>query len=453
MTLRWLSTQLWRHRVMGLLLTLAVTVVLMLLATQSLQNTRGHNVRPLGERKQQKGHDHKYPPAGPGSAPRHMVSSAEGVKKRLLPTAESVNQAIKKRRKPPPVAFLKTHKTGSSTVQNLLFRLGEREKATFAFPYYTYQFSYPERFRAEFVDKLPEGSSQFDLLCSHMRLDLSQLRQVMPPNVVLVTILREPLRTFESVFSYYTSSVPAFSRAKQATTRPGNKDRTALSVFLEDPESFWDPKEPRDGLAKNPMSFDMGLNNEEWNASWPEDLSHLEEAFNLVMIAEHFDESLVLLGALLGLEPQDLAYVRMNARHSSDMTILDDDARAKLRSWNALDSLLYDFFLQEFWAKAEHFGLDRLKTGVAELRASTEKIRSKCVSRAAVHPSELEDLVRPWQTDTATVLGYEVKRNLSLEDQGFCVRLVLPELQYHSHLYFQQYGRDMRAMPADLHLA
>ncbi|KAI4899483.1 hypothetical protein NFI96_014217 [Prochilodus magdalenae] len=450
MTLRWLSTQLWRHRVTGLLVTLAVSVILMLLATQSLQNTRGHSVRPSAERKPQHRHDHKHTPARSGSPPRHMANGEEVTKDRLLPTAGSINQAMHKRRSPPPVAFLKTHKTGSSTVQNLLFRLGEKRKATFAFPYYTYQFSYPERFRAEFVDELPEGSSQFDLLCSHMRLDLSQLRQAMPPDTVLITILREPLRTFESVFSYYTSTIPAFSRAKQAATRAGIKDRTALSIFLDDPESFWDPKEPGNGLAKNPMSFDMGLNNEEWNASWPEDLSHLEEAFDLVMIAEHFDESLVLLGALLGLEPQDLAYVRMNVRHSSDVTTLgDDDVRAKLRSWNALDSLLYDFFLQEFRVKAEHFGLDRLKAGVSKLRASAEKIRHKCLSRVAVHPSELEDLVRPWQSDTATILGYEVQKNLSLEDQGFCVRLVLPELQYHSHLYFQQYGRDMRAMPAD----
>jgi hypothetical protein len=53
---------------------------------------------------------------------------------------------MRTRRSPPPVAFLKTHKTGSSTVQNLMFRLGEKENLTFAFPYYAYQFSYPDRY-------------------------------------------------------------------------------------------------------------------------------------------------------------------------------------------------------------------------------------------------------------------------------------------------------------------
>uniref|UniRef100_A0A8C2CI88 Galactose-3-O-sulfotransferase 4 n=1 Tax=Cyprinus carpio TaxID=7962 RepID=A0A8C2CI88_CYPCA len=344
----------------------------------------------------------------------------------------------------PPVVFLKTHRTGSSTVQNILFRLGEREGATFAFPSHTYQFNYPDRFRAEFVDELPEVSSQFNLLCSHMRFDLREVRKVMPQNTVFITLLRDPIKTFESVFGYYTSIIPAFFSALRAAA---NKGRFALSMFLDSPETFWDPKEPGNGLAKNPMSFDMGLNNQKWNGSWPEDLTQLEEAFHLVMIAEHFDESLVLLGALLGLEHADVAYLRLNARAGNCVTELDKNMQEKVRSWNVLDTLLYDFFKQVFWEKAAQFGLERLKAEVARLRASTEKIQQKCVSRVEVPPGELEDLLRPMQTETATIVGYEVRGNLSLQDQGFCVRMMLPELQYHSHLYFKQYGRDMRAAP------
>lgn len=33
------------------------------------------------------------------------------------------------------------------------------------------------------------------------------------------------------------------------------------------------------------MSFDLGLSSQEWNASWPMELTQLEEAFQLVMIA------------------------------------------------------------------------------------------------------------------------------------------------------------------------
>ncbi|XP_056308891.1 galactose-3-O-sulfotransferase 3 [Danio aesculapii] len=429
--MRWL----WRHRVTALLAVLVILLLLTLLATHSLHNNRTHEQRPTADRRNQRRSAEKHT-----HTPPHTQHP-------LKPTHAPPHTPHPPRRAHPPVVFLKTHRTGSSSVQNILFRLGERESATFAFPSRTYQFNYPHRFRASSVDELPEGSSQFDLLCSHMRLDLRQVRKVMPQNTVFITLLRDPIKTFESVFRYHTSTVPAFLSAHRASSNMG---KPALSVFLESPETFWDPMEPWNGLAKNPMSFDMGLNNQKWNSSWPEDLAQLEEAFHLVMIAEHFDESLILLGSLLGLDYEDLAYLRLNSRASNSKTELTENIQAKLRSWNVLDTLLYDFFVQVFWEKAAQFGMERLKAETARLRESTESILRKCVSRAAVPPGELEDLLRPWQTETVTIVGYEVKGNLSLQDQGFCVRMMLPELQYHSHLYFRQYGRDMRAASAEL---
>ncbi|XP_029996103.1 galactose-3-O-sulfotransferase 2 isoform X3 [Sphaeramia orbicularis] len=356
--------------------------------------------------------------------------------------------------------------------------MGERDGATFAFPHHTYHFNYPQRygtslnrlmsvaesplpplnsilhlplssgfrFRAELVDKLPSGSSQYDILCSHMRLDVEQLKKVMSSNAIFITILREPVQTFESVFSYYSSSVPAFASAKKAKAETsGNK--SALSVFLDSPQTFWDPKEFNNGLGKNPMSFDLGLNSRMWNSSWLADLTLLEEAFQLVMIAEHFDESLVLLGALLKLELEELAYVRLNSRSAKDITLLDEVTKVKIRTWNNLDVLLYDFFLQVFWEKAGQYGLERLRREVGLLRASTERIRQKCVAKSGVPPDQLEDLVRPSQIGSATILGHQVQRNLTKQDQGFCTRLVLHELQYHAHLYYQQYARDMGLAP------
>ncbi|KPP66197.1 hypothetical protein Z043_115328, partial [Scleropages formosus] len=362
------------------------------------------------------------------------------------PRNPSEHPARRKRRHLPPVAFLKMSKTGGSTVQNILFRLGERESVTFAFPYYTYQFSYPRRFRAEFVDDLPAGSTQYDILCSHMRLDMGQLRQVMPLNTVYLSLLRDPVHTFESVFSYYMSTVPAFTLAQRAAA---SHSKSALHVFLEAPESFWDPAEPWNGLARNPMSFDLGLNNWGWNSSWAEDLARLDQKFQLIMVAEHFDESLVLLKDLLQLDLEELAYVRLNTRSAKDVVNLSEEMRARIRSWNSLDVLLYDFFLRAFWEKAERYGMNRLRREVAGLRAVVEGFRRRCLSREGVLPVELGDLIRPWQSDSATILGYELRGNLTDPEQETCLRLVLPELQYHSYLYFQQYGRDMRSVPEE----
>lgn len=300
------------------------------------------------------------------------------------------------------------------------------------------------RFEADFVDELPEGSSQFDILCSHMRLNTEELKKVMPPNTVYVTILRDPVQTFESVFSYYTFSVPAFSLAKKAAETTAN--RSALSVFMESPESFWDPKLPENGLARNPMSFDFGLDLQHGNAA---NLTALAEAFHLIMIAERFDESLVLLQALLKLKLEELVYVHLNARSARSITPLDETTRARIGAWNLLDIQLYDFSLKLFQKKVEQYGAERLKREVDLLRASSSRIRQKCVARRDVSPEELEELVRPWQSDSATIVGYNVRDNLTKEEQGFCMRLVLPELQYHAHLYFKQYGRAMRPVPTE----
>ncbi|KAL4657995.1 galactose-3-O-sulfotransferase 4-like [Arapaima gigas] len=435
------SGHLWRHRVTVLLVALVTTLLLILWAAQLLQHPRTGRTVMAADRINYG----KHATALTVSSTAHRGGGGHMPKLRP-PRNPVVHTARRRRRHLPPVAFVKMSKTGGSTVQNILFRLGERESATFAFPYYTYQFSYPQRFRAEFVDDLPAGSTQYDMLCSHMRLDVGQLRQVMPLNTVYVTLLRDPVHTFASVFSYYTSVVPAFKEAQRSAAF---SKKSALQVFLEAPESFWDPAEPWNGLARNSMSFDMGLKNWGWNASWADDLAHLDQTFHLVMVAEHFDESLILLKDLLRLELEELAYVRLNIRSADDIVSLSDEMKARIRSWNSLDVLLYDFFLRGFWEKTERYGADRLRREVTQLRAVLKSIRHRCLSREAVLPVELGDLIRPWQSDSATILGYELRGNLTDLEQETCLRLVLPELQYHSHLYFQQYGRDMRSVPKD----
>uniref|UniRef100_A0A8C8E0L8 Galactose-3-O-sulfotransferase 2-like n=1 Tax=Oryzias sinensis TaxID=183150 RepID=A0A8C8E0L8_9TELE len=397
----WWLLKLWRFRVTGLLLILGVTSLTILLSTYFLKHL-GES-KDLNEKSKQKAQNS-----------RQKQTVAQVAK---YPDFFEILRS--RRHNPPPVVFLKTHKTGSST----------KHGATFAFPSYSYQFSYPHKFEADFVDELPEGSSQFDILCSHMRLNMEELKKVMPPNTIYITILRDPVQTFESVFSYYTFSIPAFSLAKEAAETMEN--RSALSVFLGTPESFWDPKSPKNGLGKNPMSFDFGLDLQHGNMAWSANLTALVETFHLIMIAEHFDESLVLLRALLKLELEELAYVHFNTRSAHSITSLDETTKARIRAWNHLDMKLYDFSLKLFQKKVEEYGAERLKRDVDLLRASLSRIRQKCVASKNVSPEELEESVRPWQPDSATILGYSVQGNVTKEEQGFCMRLVLPELQYH----------------------
>uniref|UniRef100_A0A8C4TIM8 Galactose-3-O-sulfotransferase 2-like n=1 Tax=Erpetoichthys calabaricus TaxID=27687 RepID=A0A8C4TIM8_ERPCA len=311
------------------------------------------------------------------------------------------------------IVFLKTHKTGGSTVQNLLFRLGEKERLTFAFPYASFQFFYPTR---SFVDELPLASSHFDVLCSHTRLDLEELGKVMPADSVYVTILRDPATTFESLFSYYQNSIPAFSKVSAAT---GSGNLTALlSAFLEMPEFYYNASSPGNGLAKNPMTFDLGLDNQEWASTWPEMLEQLSHAFQLVMMAEYFDESLILLKDLLGLEHEDLIYVKLNLRQDSYRTPLTEEMLARMQSWNSLDLLLYSYFKEVFWERVRRYGLQRMAREVSILKSLVKETRHLCLQEEALPPGELGEMTRPFQPETAIILGYALQQNLTEDDNG-----------------------------------
>ncbi|XP_039370647.1 galactosylceramide sulfotransferase-like [Mauremys reevesii] len=348
-------------------------------------------------------------------------------------------------RPPPNVVFVKTHKTGSSTLQNLLFRLGERHNLTVAFPRYTYQFAYPQRFAAAFVEPLPPGAARYNLLLSHLRLAAGELRRVMPPDSLYLTILREPVRTFQSVFAYYRSTVPAF-RALASHPRP-------LAAFLQAPARYYDPAAAGNGLARNPMAFDLGLEagGEEGGSQWDRELERLNQTFQLVLIAEHFDESLLLARELLGLRLEELAYVRLNARRGGgdEAEALAPGLARRIRAWNWLDVRLYRYFQAVLWRRVERYGYTRMKGELEALRSLLQETRETCLAGDAVGPEETADELRPWQPDTAAILGYKLRPDLPPAQHASCYRLVLPELQYHARLYYRQYGRELRAQPAD----
>ncbi|XP_054858988.1 galactosylceramide sulfotransferase-like [Eublepharis macularius] len=341
----------------------------------------------------------------------------------------------------PSVVFLKTHKTGSSTVQNILFRAGERRNLTVAFPRYSYQFAYPERFSGDFVEDLPPGAAHFNLLCSHMRLDAGEVQAVMAPQTIFLTILRDPVQTFESVFHYYRNIVPAFQLLYNHSS--------PLLAFLEASSQYYDAQDVSNGLARNPMTFDLGLNASREAApssQWASELERLNQTFQLVMLAEHFDESLLLARELLGLDMEELVYVRLNVRHKESSPLAKEMGQ-KIQAWNWFDVQLYRFFQSVFWRKVEHYGYVRMKRELDAFRALRQKTVARCLAGGPVGPEIMADDLRPWQPGSVTILGYNLRQNLTSAQYRDCFRMVLPELQYHAYLYYRQYGRNMRPLP------
>ncbi|NWH59849.1 G3ST2 sulfotransferase, partial [Geococcyx californianus] len=331
------------------------------------------------------------------------------------------------------IVFLKVHKSASSTVMNILFRFGETHNLTFAFPTGGgNQLSYPHHFLARFVEGFyPESPQRFNILCHHMRFLQPEVQKVVSSSAVYFSILRNPVQLMESSFMYYKGT-SAFSRAQ------------SLEEFLSQPYRFYNLTKGDRHYARNLMAFDFGFNPDaEVSAKRVQFmLKAIETSFDLLLISEYFDESMVLLKELLCWDLDSVVFFPLNTRNSSTKAILSDDIVEKIKHWNRLDWEIYIHFNRTFWERIDRdFGRERMQREVKALRERQAELARICLQgTGSVAPNNIKDSsLRPLQHGRAKILGYNIKQGLDKETERMCRRLVTPELQYSSTLYKKQF--------------
>lgn len=112
-------------------------------------------------------------------------------------------------------------------------------------------------------------------------------------------------------------------------------------------------------------------------------IHEIEKTFDLVLMADRFDESMILLKNELCWDYQDVVNFKLNARKESRKTNLSEKAREALKKYLASDYLLYNHFKTEFERKIAKFGLSSLSHEVSILRHASDHMRSVCSLRAA----------------------------------------------------------------------
>ncbi|OXB83468.1 UNVERIFIED_CONTAM: hypothetical protein H355_006315 [Colinus virginianus] len=306
------------------------------------------------------------------------------------------------------IVFLKVHKSASSTVMNVLFRFGEMHNLTFAFPLKGgHQLFYPHHFMARFVQK------------------------VVPSTAVYFSILRNPVQLMESSFVYYKGT-SAFSRAR------------SLEEFLSQPYRFYDPAASDSHYARNLMTFDFGFNPDAEVTAKRVNLmlKAIEASFDLLLISEYFDESMVLLKETLCWDLDSVVSFPLNSRNSSTRSPLSSVTAEKIKAWNRLDWEIYTHFNRTFWERIERdIGRERMWREVRALRQRQAELARTCLQgTGSVGPKDIKDSsLRPLQYGNARILGYNLKQGLDEETEHMCRRLVTPELQYSTALYKKQF--------------
>ncbi|XP_054905133.1 galactosylceramide sulfotransferase [Poeciliopsis prolifica] len=327
------------------------------------------------------------------------------------------------------IMFMKTHKTASSTFLNILFRFGEKHHLQFAFPNSRNDFFYPSLFQRSQVKDYKPGMC-FNIICNHMRFNAPEVAKLLPLDTSYITILRDPAELFESSFHYFGRIVPF------TWTIPGDDK---LTEFLLDPHSYFDPEGFNSFYLKNLLFFDFGHDNtlELENPQVDEGIRFISERFHLVMLVEHFEESLILLKDALCWEMNDLLFFKLNARKGSTVSKLTPELRARALEWNAIDWKLYQHFNQTFWKKVDAYGRQRMAKDVAELRKRNKEMASICIEGGhAVEAGSIQETdLQPWQPiGEKSIMGYNLKKNVDKKHQKLCRKMLMPEIQYLTEL-------------------
>ncbi|XP_068612199.1 galactose-3-O-sulfotransferase 3-like [Brachionichthys hirsutus] len=323
------------------------------------------------------------------------------------------------------VAFLKTHKTASSTMQNIMFRFAERHNLTVALPVEScgHRFCYPNSFNPDFVHPHTKPPN---IVASHMRFNKKELQRLMPNDTIYITIMREPSSMFESSFSYNLNGCATFRRVPNHS----------LEAFLADPRRYYRPDEKDSMFARNFLVFDLGRDNDHpaTDAAYVQDLlAEVEQTFSLVMITDYFDESLVVLRHLLSWDLEDILYFKLNMRKEDSKQTLTPVLASKIRAWNSLDTYLYDYFNASLWRQILALGPGCVAKEVRELRQAQESLMRSCFNgKVPLSPSGRvgNKKLHPWRpSGKVEIMGYDLPANLS-SDQEHCLKLATPPIQY-----------------------
>ena len=296
-----------------------------------------------------------------------VASSTTHFTKEILPTPSEKCNPIHK------IIYIKTHKTGSTTMASIFERYGYRRNLMFALPKAKHVFP-TTYFSKKGVIPIPKNLAKvhpgYDILDNHAVYNRPEMDKIVP-NATYITIIRDPVSQLESAFGYFEM---AKGMGVSNASNPFDK-------FMQNPYHYYNTTNYTMKLrSRNGQLFDLGLPAKLMNDTdaMQAKVDALDKEFDLVLITEYFDESLILMKKLLCWSFDDILYISNGIRSKSHRFTLSEDLKRRIRLWNAGDVLLYNHFNQTFWKKVHDYG-PSFWTDLEEFRRLERKAVDKCV--------------------------------------------------------------------------
>ena len=301
------------------------------------------------------------------------------------------------------IGFMKTHKTASSTVQNILMRFGLNSNLNFAMlsegthlgpP--KNQYTLNQKFSRTWLQGVPWKAMTetvgYDIFALHTKWDQKEVESVLGPGAKYVTILRDPVTAFESLYNYMHFHKKFKMDIETFVEKFISKNNNSEENYIPRINGY---------LGRNQQLWDLGLEDEELKQeeSVKAKIKQIDEQFDLVMIAEDFDSSTVLLGKTLCWPLVNLTSMQLNARKKSKIHLLTNKAISSLKSWLWADYMLYNFFRNKLEEKKTEYGRKKLEEDVVKLQELNTGVKKKCLIDVVEDTKKLEKDFIPWSND------------------------------------------------------
>jgi len=206
---------------------------------------------------------------------------------------------------------------------------------------------------------------EYHLFCLHTIWDQAEVSATLGENAFYFTMLRNPVDQFISLWDD-----ASFSNILQMSLEDfARSDKSKLVNRL-----WWGI------LGRNQMMFDFGLEDDEMeNKTIIDDkIMEMDKNFDLVLIHERFEESMILLKEQLCWDFSDIVSMKLNKRPNESKSKLSDEGRKSLEEYLDADIRLYTHFKHKFEQKIKSFDISSLSNEISTLQSYTRQSKINC---------------------------------------------------------------------------
>lgn len=287
----------------------------------------------------------------------------------------------------PNFLFLKTHKTGSSTLGSIFFLYGVKRKLNFVLPPYTGTLM---DVNEEFVETLlpPRPGQTWNIQSQHCRFNRDFQHLVLPKETTFYTsVTRSPISHFKSTFSFFGHE----ERLREEHGDLNDYDEL-VNIYLDETCSTIDADEivpvSNGCLELNTIARDLGWT---WFTEQMEHLSvqqrldkfieMLDEELDFVMITDKMDESLVVLKNLLGWDMTDILYLNKKVTERKSNSDITEKTNQRLLKAMELDRQIFMFFSYKFDFHVKRIGKEEVSAEVQQFITMRQNFEDLCFDK------------------------------------------------------------------------